>query len=286
MENEKIKQLKETFEKYAHSLTIQEKQVEVWFARELQGLLGYTQWRNFEKVVDKAKVSTENASEQVNDHFADVSKTIAMPKGASREIKDIMLTRYACYLIAQNGDPRKDEIAFAQNYFAVQTRKLEVIQERIKLQERIKARKKLTEQETKLSKNIFERGVDTMGFGRIRSKGDQAFFGGNSTSQMKVILGVPSKKPLADFLPTVTILGKSLATELTNINTERKNLHGEEAITGEHVTNNLSVRQLLLDRGVKPEDLPPEKDIKKLERQLKSGDKKALKEISRLSGNT
>ena len=250
---------------------------EFWYARDLQELLGYTEWRNFLKVIEKAKDSAQNVGASVQNHFVDVNKMVSIGSGAERPVEDIMLTRYACYLIAQNGDPRKESIAFAQTYFAVQTRKQELIEERLRLQERLQARQKLTESETELSRNIYERGVDDQGFGRIRSKGDSALFGGNTTAQMKNKLAMPSNRPLADFLPTVTIAAKNLATEITNHNVRQNNLQGEPSITGEHVQNNTSVRNMLGERGIKPEELPPEEDIKKLERRVKSAEKKLIK---------
>lgn len=248
--------------------------VEFWYARDLQTLLGYREWRNFSKVIEKAQESCKNAKNEVSDHFVNVNKMVSLGSGAEREIPDIMLTRYACYLIAQNGDPRKDEIAFAQSYFAVQTRRQEIIEEHLQLAERLKARNRLRESETVLSKNIYERGVDESGFGRIRSKGDQALFGGLTTKKMKENLGAPNNRPLADFLPTVTITAKNLATEITNFNVVKDELYGEPAITGEHVLNNEDIRELLVKRGIRPESLPPEEDLKKLERRVKSQEKK------------
>lgn len=224
--------------------------IEYWYARELMTLLDYVQWRNFENVVKKGMLSCKNNGIRVEDHFAGVSKMVTLGSGANREVEDYMLTRYACYLIAENGDPRKEQIAFAQSYFAVQTRKQELIEERISYIERTEARGKLRESEKRLSQNIYERGVDDAGFGRIRSKGDQALFGGFTTKQMKERLGVQDKRPLADFLPTLTIAAKNLATEMTNYNVEEKDLQGETAITVEHVENNTSVRDMLGQRGI------------------------------------
>ncbi|HRZ79610.1 MAG TPA: DNA damage-inducible protein D [bacterium] len=270
MKKELISGLTKTFEEYA----FEENGVEFWFARDLQKLLGYSEWRNFRNAVDKAKISCKNNGFNVADHFVDINKTIKMPKGAEKEIDDVLLTRYACYLTAQNGDPKKDEIAFAQGYFALQTRKQELVEERIALNERVQARQKLIETETELSRNIYERGVDDKGFGRIRSKGDNALFGGLSTIEMKKKIKVPETRPLADFLPTITIKAKDLAAEITNFNLNKNDLHGEENITSEHVKNNLDVRDLLGRSGIKPEELPAEEDIKKVERKLKTSVKK------------
>ncbi|MDL2268916.1 DNA damage-inducible protein D [Desulfosarcina sp. OttesenSCG-928-A07] len=281
MDQNTIMKLMDTFN--AISRRTQDESVEFWYARDLQTSLGYTEWRNFLKVVEKAREAANNAGVTAQNHFVEVNKMVAIGSSAEREIEDIMLTRYACYLIAQNGDPRKEAIAFAQTYFAVQTRKQELIEERLRLHERLQARQKLTESETELSRNIYERGVDDQGFGRIRSKGDAALFGGHTTAQMKEKLGMPTARPLADFLPTVTIAAKNLATEITNYNVRQKDLQGESAITSEHVQNNTSVRTMLGERGIKPEELPPEEDIKKLERRVKSAEKKLIKE-SGLSG--
>ena len=272
--------MKKTFDDIMH--TTEDGSVEFWYARELMECLGYATWRRFKEAIERAKESCESAGIEVSDHFAGAGKMIDLPKGAKREVDDIMLTRYACYLIAQNGDPRKEEIAFAQSYFAVQTRKQELIEERIAYIERTEARGKLRESEKRLSQNIYERGVDDAGFGRIRPRGDQALFGGKSTQDMKKKLGVSDKRPLADFLPTLTIAAKNLATEMTNYNVEEKDLQGEGAITTEHVQNNLSVREMLGTRGIKPEELPPSEDIKKLERRVKSQEKKLAKESGKL----
>jgi len=276
MEKQIITKLTKNFEDYAH----QESGVEFWFARDLQKLLGYDKWENFLNAIEKAKEACKNSGQDVQDHFPGVRKTIAMPKGATKEIEDFMLTRYACYLIAQNGDPRKEEIAFAQSYFAIQTRKQELIEERIALQERFEARNKLIASETELSKLIYERGVDDAGFARIRSKGDEALFGGNDTKQMKKKLHIPENRPMADFLPTVTIAAKNFATEITNFNVKQNNLHSEIKITGEHVKNNKEMRRVLAKNNIVPENLPPEEDLKKLERRVKK-DKERLAQNSK-----
>lgn len=280
MEKGIITKLSQSFEEYAY----EQDGVEYWLARELQELLGYADWRNFLNAVDKAKESCKTTSEAVSDHFVDVTKTIPMPKGATKEVPDIMLTRYACYLIAQNGDPKKEQIAFAQSYFAIQTRKQELLEERIQLMERLHAREKLAAAETELSKNIYERGVDNKGFANIRSKGDWALFGGNNTSAMKRKLGIAENRPLADFLPTITISAKQLATEITNFNVNKNDLKGENKITNEHVKNNRDVRTLLGKSGIKPEQLPPEEDIQKLKRRLESDNKKLLIDKGKLKG--
>ena len=282
MDKKRVSLIKQQFDLVIHSEATSN--VEFWYARELMPLLGYERWENFDKAISRAIESCETSGIEVSDHFREVTKMVPLGSGAQRSVKDYMLTRYACYLVAQNGDPKKEEIAFAQSYFAVQTRKQELIEERISLIERTEARGRLRESEKHLSQNIYERGVDDAGFGRIRSNGDQALFGGHTTQEMKERLGVKNNRPLADFLPTVTIAAKNLATEITNFNVEEKDLQGERAITGEHVQNNRSVRELLGQRGIKPEELPPSEDIKKLERRVKSQEKRLASQSGKLPG--
>lgn len=276
MEKQTIIELKTQFDLNIQHL--EGSDIEVCYARDLMTLLGYDRWENFINAIDKAKIACENSSIEIEDHFRDVTKMVRVGSGAERPIVDIMLTRYACYLVAQNGDARKQEVAFAQTYFALQTRKQELLEERLALQSRLDARQKLRESETELSKNIYERGVDDRGFGRIRSQGDTALFGGKNTQTMKKQLAVPDSRPLADFLPTITIAAKNLAAEITNHNTNQHDLHGESDIAREHVQNNKSVREMLGQRGIKPEALPVEEDLKKLERRVASTEKKLIKQ--------
>jgi DNA-damage-inducible protein D len=271
MKSEEIKQLFAQFETAAAEL----EGVECWSARELQFLLGYSKWENFEKVIQKAKEACQHAGEEVLYHFPDVRKTILMPKGAEKEIEDILLTRYASYLIAQNGDSRKEEIAFAQNYFAVQTRRAELVEQRLLADERVKAREKLSQTEKQLSGILYERGVDSQGFAVIRSKGDQALFR-LSTQQLKIKMGAPEGRPVADFLPTISIKAKDLATEMTGLNVQTKDLTGQSRIEMEHVDNNSAVRDMLTQRGIVPENLPPAEDVKKLKRKLQGDEKNVL----------
>lgn len=273
MKSEEIKNLFAQFEAAAAEI----EGIECWSARELQSLLGYNKWENFEKVIDKAKAACTNAGEEVTDHFPDVRKTIPMPKGAEKEIADMLLTRYACYLVAQNGDSRKEEISFAQNYFAVQTRRAEIVEQRLLEYERVIAREKLSQTEKQLSGILFERGVDSQGFAIIRSKGDQALFRLN-TQMLKKKMGIPDNRPMADFLPTISIKAKDLAAEMTGLNVQSKDLKGQSKIEKEHIDNNSAVRDMLSKRGIIPENLPKAEDVKKLQRKLEGDEKKILKE--------
>jgi len=272
LKSEEIKSLFARFE----NASLEIEGIECWSARELQSLLGYTQWRNFVSIIEKAKDACKNAGENISYHFADVSKTIPMPKGAEKEVDEILLTRYACYLVAQNGDSRKEEIAFAQNYFAVQTRRAEIIELRILETERVEAREKLRQTEKQLSGILYERGVDVKGFAIIRSKGDKALFS-LDTAQLKRKMGIPQNRPVADFLPTVSIKAKDFAAAMTAENVQIKDLHGVPEIEKEHIDNNLGVRKIMIERGLVPENLPPSEDVQKVERRLKAQEKKVLK---------
>ena len=273
MKKELIKDLFEKFERACYLFN----ELECWSARDLQEIFNYSDWRNFLKVVDKAKEACKNSEEEIADHFVDVNKMVDVGSGAQREINDIALTRYACYLIAQNGDSAKSEVAFAQTYFAVQTRRQEIIEQRLLDVARLTAREKLSKSEKKLSGIIYERGVDEKGFAIIRSQGDKALFGGFTTQDMKHKLQVSTTRPLADFLPTLTIKAKDFATELTSHNVTEKDLKGQKSISKEHIDNNIAVRKMLLERGVKPETLPPAEDVGKVKRKLEDDEKKMLK---------
>lgn len=277
MKKELITELLEKFERACFLY----QNIECWSARDLQQIFKYIDWRNFVKVIEKAKNACNNAGSEVFDHFVDFNKMVELGSRAERRIEDIALTRYACYLVAQNGDPLKNEVAFAQTYFAVQTRKQEIIEQRLLDVARVAAREKLSKSEKKLSGIIYERGVDEKGFGIIRSKGDQALFGGYSTYEMKRKLGIQHHRPLADFLPTLTIKAKDFATELTSHNVIEKEIKGEPLITKEHIDNNLAVRKILKERGVKPENLPPVEDAKKVQRRLEGEEKDLIKNLKR-----
>ena len=282
MDIQKIQQYKSAFDLIAKDIKDDEgNSIEVWYARELQQVLGYARWENFVVAIGRALESCKTLGINVDDHFREVTKMVQLGSGSERPIQDFMLTRYACYLIAQNGDPKKEEVAFAQGYFAVQTRKAELIEERLNEIARLSTRERLRASEKQLSRNIFQRGVDDKGFGRIRSKGDQALFGGLTTEQMKHRLGIKSGA-LADRLPTLAMAAKNLATEMTNYNVEQKDLYGERSITAEHVQNNRSVRGMLGQRGIKPEELPPAEDIKKVERRVAKDEKEMQKGINKL----
>jgi len=274
LKSEEIKALFAQFENVAAEI----EGVECWSARELQTLLGYTQWRNFVNIIDKAKDACRNAGENVQYHFADVSKMVEIGSGAEKEIDDILFTRYACYLIAQNGDSRKEQIAFAQNYFAIQTRRAEIIEQRILEIERVEARAKLRETEKQLSGVLYEKGVDDKGFAIIRSKGDKALFN-LDTARLKCKMGIPQSRPIADFLPTVSIKAKDFAAAMTTENVQIKDLYGAPAIEKEHIDNNLGVRKIMIERGLVPENLPPAEDVQKVERRLKTEEKKASSRI-------
>lgn len=279
MKNEIIHTLTNNFESHANQT---EEGIEFWLARDLQHLLGYTKWDNFVGVIFKAKTACEISGESVEDHFADVGKMVSIGSGAEKEIQDIMLTRYACYLIAQNGDSRKESIAFAQRYFAIQTRKAELIEQKILEYERVQARNKLKVTEKELSQVIFEQTGGNQNFAIIRSKGDAALFN-RTTQQMKVKWGLSSTKPLADHMPTILLKAKDFATEITIFNAKQHKMKSENQISKEHITNNKSVRSTLLSRGIVPENLSPEEDISKIERRLVSDEKKALKNPDKLN---
>ena len=282
MDIQKIEQYKSSFDAIVKLIKDEDgNDIEVWYARELQTVLGYARWENFVVAIGRAIESCKTLRVSVDDHFREVTKMVQLGSGSQRDVQDFMLTRYACYLIAQNGDPKKEEIAFAQSYFAIQTRKAELIEERLNQIARLNTRERLRASEKQLSRNIYQRGVDDKGFGRIRSKGDSALFGGLSTEQMKKRLGIKSGA-LADYLPTLTIAAKNLATEMTNYNVEQKDLYGETSITAEHVQNNRSVRGMLGQRGIKPENLAPAEDIKKVERKVAKDEKLMQKGKSKL----
>jgi len=278
MQKNVIHSLTGNFESYANQT---QDGVDFWMARDLQHLLSYTKWGNFQSVISKAKTACELSGEEIDNHFADVGKMVTIGSGAEKEIPDIMLTRFACYLIAQNGDPRKTTISFAQRYFATQTRKAELIEQKLLEHERVNSRAKLKATEKELSEVIFEQTGGNDNFAIIRSKGDQALFG-KTTKQMKARWGLANNKQLADHMPTILLKAKDFATEITIFNAKNLNMKTEGAISKEHVTNNKKIRETLINRGITPENLKPEEDISKIERRLKSEEKKSLKNPDKL----
>ena len=280
IEKELIHSLTKNFEDFANQT---DDKVEFWLARDLQHLLGYTEWRNFQNAILKAKTACEVSSQNISDHFVDVNKMVEIGSGATKEVDDIMLTRYACYLIAQNGDSKKEQIAFAQTYFALQTRKAELIEQRLLENERVEARVKLAQTEKELSKVIYEQTGGNDNFALIRSKGDQALFN-RTTAQMKEKWNIKNR-PLADFMPTILLKAKDFATEITIYNARENNMQSENQISNEHITNNKAVRDTLISRGITPENVKPEEDIKKVERKLASEKKKTLGSKDSLKDN-
>lgn len=283
MDIQRIQQYQSSFDAIRETIEGEDGQtIEVWFARTLQRVFGYVRWSNFLATIGRAIASCEAQGISAEDHFRPIRQGDKDRKGEKQEPQDYMLTRFACYLIAQNGDPKKEEIAFAQGYFALQTRKAELIAEHLEELTRLETRDRLRSAEKQLSRNISQRGIDAQSFARIRSQGDTALFGGHTTEEMKQRLGVKPARPLADFLPTITIAAKNLATEMTNYHVAEENLHGETTITDEHVQNNLSVRQMLGERGIRPEELPASEDIKKTERRISSQGKELEKTTGHL----
>ena len=269
MQSTEIEKRRLTLDELAHT----EDGVEFWYAREIMEHLGYARWENFHEAIKRAMISCETGKTPVDSHFREVTKMAVLGAGTQRPVRDYKLTRYACYLIAMNGDPRKEEVAFAQSYFAIAAHKQELIEQRMGELQRLSARKTLAESEKALAAVAFERDVDSTGFAHIKSRGDSVLFGGNSTSAMKKKLGVPERAALADFLPDVTIAAKNLANSMTAHNVAEKDLRGVRPICDEHMGNNRSIRKTLVARGIRPEELPAEEDTKKVERRVKADER-------------
>jgi DNA-damage-inducible protein D len=282
MEQDHLELLAKTLDDIRH-----QNGVEFWYARELYPILGYSRWENFETALNRSKDACKTTGGSVEDHFREVTKMVNIGSDAQRETQDIKLTRYACYLVTLNGDPRKEEIAFAQAYFVTQTRKIEILQKHMGELERIDAREKLKITEKEFSNMGFSRGVDSKGIAEIRAKGDEALFGGKTTDEMKHRLGVSSKKPLADYLPNVTLKAKDLAAAITIEKTRQNNLYGKSEIREEHINSNTNVRGALTKTGIYPESLPASEDIKKIEakhrKEMKALQKKQREELKRVS---
>ncbi len=240
--------------------------MEFWSARDLMPMLGYTKWQKFTEVIERAKAACKLSGQNIDDHVTGAGKMIATGKGATRKIEDFFLTRYAFYLIAQNGDPRKPEIALAQTYFATQTRKQELLEQRDMESKRLDARAKLRETESKIESTVYERGIKyPVEFATFKNKHIEALYGGISASQLKKIRKIPPKRSLADFDSHVELKAKDFALAMTDHNIKEKDIRGKEAMNTEVVKNSRETRQALLNRGIKPEHIKPEEDLKLVE---------------------